>query len=159
MNGIRTAGVAYQPQTTSVAFTEPPLSPAVARPFAAVPAPAPVPVAAPAAPVAQVAPVPQPEPHAAPQVAAPQQPVQAAHAPAPTPAPQDESVAVFVHLSSGERIWAGRFDSDTLAEQRAVEIVRALNRPEPGVWAKFGNRLIRPDAVVSIELAPRRDDA
>jgi len=35
---------------------------------------------------------------------------------------------------------------------------RALNRPEPGVWAKFGNRLIRPDAVVSIELAPRRDD-
>jgi hypothetical protein len=66
---------------------------------------------------------------------------------------------VFVHLSSGERVWAGRFDSDASAEQRAVEIVRALNRPEPGVWAKFGNRLIRPDAVVSIELAPRRDDA
>jgi hypothetical protein len=159
VNGIRTAGVAYQPQTASVAFTEPPLSPPVARPFAAVPVQAPAPVAAPAAPVAHVAPVPQPEPHAAPQVAAPQQPVQAAHAPAPTPAPQDESVAVFVHLSSGERIWAGRFDSDVLAEQRAIEIVRALNRPEPGVWAKFGNRLIRPDAVVSIELAPRRDDA
>jgi hypothetical protein len=117
-----------------------------------------VPVAAPAAPVAQVAPVPQPEPHDAPQVAAPQQPVQAAQAPAPTPAPQDESVAVFVHLSSGERIWAGRFGSDVLAEQRAIEIVRALNRPEPGVWAKFGNRLIRPDAVVSIELAPRREE-
>ena len=119
-----------------------------------------MPVAAPAAPVAQVAPVPQPEPHDAPQVAAPQQPVQAAQAPAPapTPAPQDESVAVFVHLSSGERIWAGRFDSDVLAEQRAIEIVRALNRPEPGVWAKFGNRLIRPGAVVSIELAPRREE-
>ena len=70
-----------------------------------------------------------------------------------------ETVAVFVHLSSGERIWAGRFDSDALAEQRAIEIVRALNRPEPGVWAKFGNRLIRPGAVVSIELAPRREDA
>ena len=158
MNGIPTAGVAYQPQTASVAFTEPPLSPPVGRPIAAVPVQAPVPVAAPAAPVAQVAPVPQPEPHAAPQVAAPQQPVQAAHAPAPTPAPLDESVAVFVHLSSGERIWAGRFESDALAEQRAVEIVRALNRPEPGVWAKFGNRLIRPDAVVSIELAPRREE-
>ena len=157
MNGIRTAGVAYQPQTASVAFTEPPLSPPVARPFA-VPTQDPVPVAAPAAPVAQVAPVPQPEPDAAPQVAAPQQPVQAAYAPTPTPAPQDESVAVFVHLSSGERIWAGRFDSDLLAEQRAIEIVRALNRPEPGVWAKFGNRLIRPDAVVSIELAPRREE-
>lgn len=160
MNGIRTAGVAYQPQTTSVAFTEPPLSPPVGRPFAAVPVQAPVPVAAPAAPVAQVAPVPQPEPHDAPQLAAPQQPVQAAQAPAPAPrpAPQDESVAVFVHLSSGERIWAGRFDSDVLAEQRAIEIVRALNRPEPGVWAKFGNRLIRPGAVVSIELAPRREE-
>lgn len=152
MNAIRTAGVAYQPQTTSVAFTEPPLSPPVARPFAAAPAPAPVPVA-------QVAPVPQPEPPAAPQVAAPQQPVQAVQAaPTPVASTQHESVAIFVRLSSGERIWAGRFESDALAEQRAVEIVRALNRPEPGVWAKFGNRLIRPDAVVSIELAPRRDD-
>ena len=149
MNGIRTAGVAYQPQAASVAFTEPPLSPPAARPFAAVPTP----------PVAQVAPVPQPEPPAAPQVAAPQQPVHAVQAsPAPLAAPQDESVAVFVHLSSGQRIWAGRFESGTLAEQRAVEIVRALNRPEPGVWAKFGNRLIRPDAVVSIELAPRREE-
>jgi len=160
VNGIPTAGVAYQPQTASVAFTEPPLSPPVGRPFAAVPVQAPVPITAPAAPVAQVAPVPQPEPHhAAREVAAPQQPVQAAHAPAPRPSPLDESVAVFVHLSSGERVWAGRFDSDALAEQRAVEIVRALNRPEPGVWAKFGNRLIRPGAVVSIELAPRREDA
>ena len=158
MNGIRTAGVAYQAQTTSVAFTEPPLSPPVARPFAAVPAQAPVPVAAPVTPVAQVAPVPQPEPPAAQQVAAPQQPVQAVPAPTPLDAPQDESVAVFVHLSSGERIWAGRFDSGVIAEQRAVDIVRALNRPEPGVWAKFGNRLIRPEAVVSIELAPRREE-
>jgi hypothetical protein len=69
-----------------------------------------------------------------------------------------QTVAVFLHLSSGERIWAGRFDSTDLAEQRATEIVRALNRPEPGVWAKFGNRLIRPSAVVSIELAPRREN-
>jgi hypothetical protein len=90
-------------------------------------------------------------------VAAPAQPVSAVHAPAPV-APLDESVAVFVHLSSGERIWAGRFDSPVLAEQRAIDIVRALNRPEPGVWAKFGNRLIRPEAVVSIELAPRREE-
>jgi hypothetical protein len=151
VNGIRTAGVAYQPQAASVAFTEPPLSAPAARPLAAVPVQAPVPVA-------QVAPVPQPEPPAAPQVAAPQQPVQSVPAPTPAAAPQDESVAVFVHLSSGERVWAGRFDSGTLAEQRAVELVRAINRPEPGVWAKFGNRLIRPEAVVSIELAPRRED-
>ena len=158
VNGIRTAGVAYQPQSGSVAFTEPPLSPPAARPFAAVPVQAPVPVAAPVAPVAQVAPVPPPDPPAAPQPAVPQQPVQAVQAPAPVAMPRDQSVAVFVHLSSGERVWAGRFDSGELAEQRAVDIVRALNRPEPGVWAKFGNRLIRPEAVVSIELAQRRED-
>lgn len=150
MNGIRTAGVAYQPQAATVAFTEPPLSPPVSRPAAAFPAQAPVPVAAPFAPVAQ------PAPPVAPP-AAPPQPAQAVHAPTPS-APPDESVAVFVHLSSGERIWAGRFDSAAIAEQRATDIVRALNRPEPGVWAKFGNRLIRPDAVVSIELAPRREE-
>jgi hypothetical protein len=63
-----------------------------------------------------------------------------------------------VHLTSGERIWAGRFESTESAERRAGEIVHALNRPEPGVWAKFGNRLIRPDAVVSIEFAARRED-
>ena len=141
VNGIPTAGVAYQPQATSIAFTEPPLSPPLG-----------------VAPVAQVAPVPQPEPPAPQPVAAPQPPVQAMQAPTPTPAPQDESVAVFIHLSSGERIWAGRFDTGVLAEQRAHDIVRAINRPEPGVWAKFGNRLIRPDAVVSLELAPRRED-
>ena len=136
MNGIRTAGVAYQAQGGTVAFTEPPLSPPVRRPVEAVPAQAPVPVAEPAPPAAL--------------------PAQAMHAPTPV-APVDESVAVFLHLSSGERIWAARFDSPAIAEQRATDIVRALNRPEPGVWAKFGNRLIRPEAVVSIELAPRRE--
>jgi hypothetical protein len=72
--------------------------------------------------------------------------------------PVDETVAVFLYLRGGARIWAGRFESLDLAERRAHEIVRALIRPEPGVWAQFGNRLIRPDAVVSIELAPRRED-
>jgi hypothetical protein len=84
--------------------------------------------------------------------------VQATVPSAPTPSPVDQTVAIFLHLSSGERIWAGRFDSMQLAEQRGAEIVGALNRPEPGVWAKFGNRLIRPEAVVSIELASRRED-
>jgi hypothetical protein len=150
MNSIGTAGVAYQRQASTVAFTEPPISAPVSRPFASVPAQAPVPVAAPVAPVAPVA-------QAAPPAAYPPQPVQAVQAPTPAVL-TDESIAVFIRLSSGERIWAGRFDSATIAEQRAADIVRALNRPEPGVWAKFGNRLIRPDAVVSIELAPRREE-
>lgn len=150
MNSIGTAGVAYQPQASTVAFTEPPLSAPVTRPFAAVPAQAPVPVAAPVAPVAPVV-------QAAPPAAYSAQPAQVAQAPTPA-ALTEESIAVFMRLSNGQRIWAGRFDSAVLAEQRATDIVRALNRPEPGVWAKFGNRLIRPDAVISIELALRREE-
>jgi hypothetical protein len=139
VNNLRTAvGAEYQPQATTVAFVEPPVSAAPTNPLVA---------AAPAPPPAQaVVPVPAPRPE--------QQQTLQAEAVAPQ---SEETVAVFLHLSSGERIWAGRFASSELADQRAGEIVRALNRPEPGVWAKFGNRLIRPEAVVSIELAQRRD--
>ena len=149
MNNLRTAdGAGYQPQA-STAYVEPPLSPAPANRQVA-PAPAPTPAVAP------VAPVPPPTPAVAPVVAP--QPVQMQQQ-ADAVAPQtDETVAVFLHLSSGERIWAGRFASTELADERAREIVGALNRPEPGVWAKFGNRLIRPEAVVSIELAQRREE-
>ncbi len=145
MNNLRTAvGAEFQPQATTVAFVEPPVSPASANhQVAAAPVPAPAPIVAPVAPVppaqtVEPTPAPQPVEHQALQA--------------------EETVAVFLHLSSGERIWAGRFASSEPAEQRAAEIVRALNRPEPGVWAKFGNRLIRPEAVVSIELAQRRED-
>ena len=145
MNNLRTAvGAEYQPQATTVAFVEPPVSAAPANHLvAAAPVPVPAPIAAPVAPVppaqaVATVPAPRSEEHQALQA--------------------EETVAVFLHLSSGERIWAGRFASSELADQRAGEIVRALNRPEPGVWAKFGNRLIRPEAVVSIELAQRRED-
>jgi hypothetical protein len=142
----------------AVAYAEPPVSPPVSRPIASVPTPAPVHTATPAAPA--------PMASAAPSA----QPVVPAVAPAPTtepaPAPQtparpeplDQTVAVFLNLRGGARIWAGRFDTPEAAEQKAAEIVRALVRPEPGMWATFGNRLIRPTAVVSIELAPRRED-
>ena len=109
---------------------------------------APVPAAAPiVAPVAPVPPAQTVEPTSAPQPVEQQASLSA-----------EETVAVFLHLSSGERIWAGRFASSEPASSAPREIVRALNRPEPGVWAKFGSRLIRPEAVVSIELAQRRED-
>jgi hypothetical protein len=152
VNNLRTAvGAEYQPQATTVAFVEPPVSAAPANHLvAAAPVPAPAPVAAP------VAPVPPPAQAVVPVPAPEHEQQQALQAEAVVPR-SEETVAVFLHLSSGERIWAGRFASSELADQRAGEIVRALNRPEPGVWAKFGNRLIRPEAVVSIELAQRRD--
>ena len=118
------------------AFQRPvPVAPRAVQPLAPVPAPAPVAPVAPPAPVQPPAPV------------------------APVPAPAvDQSIAVFLHLSSGERLFVGRYATEALAVQRAEEIVRTLVRPEPGVWAKFGQRLIRPEAVVSIELANRLDD-
>jgi hypothetical protein len=149
VNNLRTIGGGAQ---IAVAYAEPPVSPPVSRPIAAVPTPAPVHTATPASPMASAVPSAQPvAPAIAPTpVPAPQTPAQ--------PAPVDQTVAVFLRLKSGERIWAGRFDSLDLAEERATELVRGLVRPEPGVWAKFGNRLIRPTAVVSIELSPRRED-
>jgi hypothetical protein len=149
VNNLRTIGGGAG--QLAIAYAEPPVSAPVNRPIAAVPTAATVHVVTP---VASVAPSAQPvEPEVAPTptpAPAPQAPVH--------PAPVDQSVAVFLHLRGGARIWAGRFESPDLADQRATEIVRALNRPEPGVWAKFGNRLIRPEAVVSVELAPRRED-
>jgi hypothetical protein len=152
VNNLRTIGGGAG--QLAVAYAEPPVSPPVSRPIAAVPAPATVHIVPSVAPVAAVASSAQP---VAPAVAPPPTPAPEPQAPV-QPASVDQTVAVFIHLSNGERIWAGRFESPDLAEQRASDIVRALNRPEPGVWAKFGNRLIRPRAVVSIELAPRRED-
>jgi hypothetical protein len=141
VNHLRTApGLAPTP---SLSYSEPPVSPTPinARPVAYQPV---VPIAPP------------------PPTRLPVQPPAAVQPPAPAPPPPapavDQSVAVFLHLSSGERLWVGRYDTEALAVQRAEQIVRTLVRPEPGVWAKFGQRLIRPEAVVSIELANRRED-
>jgi hypothetical protein len=151
----------------AAAYAEPPLSPPVSPSSSRHVAPAQAPALAPVAPVTQppaqsAAPAAVPSPTVPAAPAAPAAPAPSSvlqeQAQGPSPAAADQTVAIFLHLSSGERIWAGRFDTAQLAEQRAEEIVRALNRPEPGVWAKFGNRLIKPDAVVSIEIAPRRED-
>lgn len=151
MNNLRTIGGGGN--QIAVAYAEPPVSPPVSRPMAAA-----TPAAVHVAPVAPVASMPQPSQPEAPAVAPPAAAPEPVSQPAGQAVPVDETVAVFLYLRGGARIWAGRFESLDLAEQRAHEIVRALIRPEPGVWAQFGNRLIRPDAVVSIELAPRRED-
>jgi hypothetical protein len=124
------------------------------------PAEAPVPAAVPTPAPAPTPPAPAPAfPPAEPVAAAPLAPASVAEPQPATPAPAPaQSVAIFLHLTSGERIFAARLASEEEATERARAIVRALVRPEPGVWAKFGDRLVRPDSVVSIELAKRRDD-
>ena len=126
--------------------------PAPAPVFVAPPAPAPVVEAPPPAPVAPAPPAP---------VA--QAPVAPAPAPVEAPAPRapvvaaDTSVGVFLNLEDGARIWAGRFDSLEDAERHAQSLTESLVRPEPGVWPRFGDQLVRPDAVVSVEVSPREN--
>ena len=76
---------------------------------------------------------------------------------APAAAGADTSVGVFLNLEDGARIWAGRFDSLEDAEQHAQNLTESLVRPEPGVWPRFGDQLVRPDAVVSVEVSPREE--
>ncbi|MEP7335996.1 MAG: hypothetical protein ABI717_09475 [Actinomycetota bacterium] len=148
-----------------------PVAQAPAAPAPVVEAPAPVPPApvaqapaapppvfveapAPPAPVVQAPPPPAP----APVVQAPAAPAPVVEAPAPrAPVAVDTSVGVFLNLEDGARIWAGRFDSLEDAERHARNLTESLVRPEPGVWPRFGDQLVRPDAVVSVEVSPREE--
>ncbi len=168
LSALRTAKASYPsvaaPAAPPAAVAQPPASapaPVEPPPMAPVPvaeapaAPAPVePPPAPPAPVAQAPVAPAP----APVVEAPAPPAQLVEAPAaPAPAASDTSVGVFLNLEDGARIWAGRFDSLEEAERHAQQLTESLVRPEPGVWPRFGDQLVRPDAVVSIEVSPREE--
>lgn len=77
-----------------------------------------------------------------------------------TAAPEtgEEAAAVFLALQGGGRVRVGPFTSMEACRKRADEIMDLFNRPEPGVWPRFGNRLVRPEAVAAIEISRRRDD-
>lgn len=136
-------------QAAKQAFVAPP--PAAHEPPA-------IPVAPPPA-----AHAPPPVPVAPPPVAPPPPP---ASEPAPIAAPPivqtgseaNGSVGVFLNLADGERLWVGRFANADAGEEHAAEIIDALMRPEPGVWPRFGNRLVRPGSVVAVEVSRRRDE-
>jgi hypothetical protein len=102
------------------------------------PAPAPPPLAA--------VPEPAPEPMSAPET----EPIaESEREPEPEPAAQAHA-AVFVRLTSGERIAAGGFDGQEAAEARAKELMDALDAN--GEWPQLEGRYVRPDAVVSIDV-------
>jgi hypothetical protein len=176
LEALRSAKQSYTPGTPAPAVAEAPVAPApVAQAPAAPAAPAPEPVApiveAPVAapPVAAAPPAPAPVVEAPPPAPEPVAQAPVAPAPAPAPAPvveapparakdsADTSVGVFLNLEDGARIWAGRFDSLEEAEQHAQNLTESLVRPEPGVWPRFGDQLVRPDAVVSVEVSPREE--
>jgi hypothetical protein len=84
----------------------------------------------------------EPEAPAAPKVPTP--------APTPTPTPSSTKANVYVRLTSGERIFAGQFDSVETAERRARELMIAVDTP--GNWPRVEGRYIKPDTVVSIDV-------
>ncbi len=120
----------------------------------------------PAPPVA--APVAPPVPAPVAQFEAAPAPARPAPAPAPAPAPvfvaspppsaaTPQSVGVFLHMEDGERVWVGRFESQEAGERHAQQLIDSLMRPEPGVWPRFGDRLVRPESVVGVEVSVRTD--
>jgi hypothetical protein len=149
---LRRAKAAHAPQPQAPAPAPAPVAPAPVQPVAPPPA----------EPVQQFA-APAPPPPA--PVAAPQ-PAPVVDAPRVAPpiietngnGSNGGSVGVFLTLTDGERIWVGRFASAEAGERRAQEVIDELMRPEPGVWPRFGNRLVRPDSVVAVEVSKRSDD-
>jgi hypothetical protein len=145
---LRRAKAAYAAPEPAPA-SEPP-APAVE--FVAPAPPPPAPVTRP--PVEAVAPEPPPV------AAVPEPPVRSAPPIVQTNenGANESSVGVFLTLTDGERIWVGRFADAEAGERRAHEVIDELMRPEPGVWPRFGNRLVRPESVVAVEVSKRRED-
>jgi hypothetical protein len=73
------------------------------------------------------------------------------------PEVEDESVSVFLNVENGERLRVALFASESEAQLHAQELVESLVRPQPGVWPRFGRWLVRPEAVVSIQVERRQD--
>jgi hypothetical protein len=96
-----------------------------------------------------------PEPQAAleSQAPEPQVALEPPARPVPPAAPKPGAVSkasVFVRLTSGERISGGQFESQEAAEQRARELMIAIDAG--GDWPRVDGRFIKPDAVVSIDV-------
>ena len=157
---------------------EAPVAPAVEAvpPILEQAAPAPV---APAVPVEPQAAVVQPPPAPEPVLQPPVAPPPAAEVPAAVPAPpvetpppveapaaqapvQDEPVstsAVLLRLRDGETLEVGTFQSAAEAAARAQEVVTQITAAESnGTWPFFGQRYLRPDSILSVDLFEESDE-
>jgi hypothetical protein len=73
------------------------------------------------------------------------------------PEPDNESVSVFLNVENGERLRVAHFATEPEANLHAQELVESLVRPEPGVWPRFGRWIVRPEAVVSVQVERRQN--
>jgi hypothetical protein len=68
-----------------------------------------------------------------------------------------ETVDVYLNVENGERLRVAHFATEPEAQLHAQELVESLVRPEPGVWPRFGRWLVRPEAIVSVQVERRHD--
>lgn len=68
-----------------------------------------------------------------------------------------ESVDVYLNVENGERLRVAQFATEPEAQLHAQELVESLVRPEPGVWPRFGRWLVRPEAIVSVQVERRHE--
>jgi hypothetical protein len=76
---------------------------------------------------------------------------------APPSPERTESVDVYLNVENGERLRVAHFATESEAQLHAQELVESLVRPEPGVWPRFGRWLVRPEAIVSVQVERRHD--
>jgi len=69
----------------------------------------------------------------------------------PPPAPGAEQRRVVIRLRDGETILVGMAPTLERATAVARDWIDRLNVPE-GEWPKVGDRFIRPDAIVSVDV-------
>ena len=163
-----------QPQSEPAADPEPVLEPAAMveplRALAPVPAPeplpAPEPIASPEpAPLPEPTPPPAPYPPAAAQPEAEPEPEPAPDTPEPvvpeTPVAEAESTTlwrVLIRLTNGERVDAGDFPDPEAAKQHAKSLITQVAEAEQGDWPFISGRFLKPDTIVSVDIAEHDGD-
>jgi len=73
--------------------------------------------------------------------------------PDPPRAPQRQAYVVAARLESGERIEIAAHPDADAARAEATALMRYL-RESRGDWPYLGNRFVRPEAIVSVDVEP-----
>ena len=82
--------------------------------------------------------------------------------PAPEPAQEAAPAAthhVFLRLRDGETLQVGTFATPAEASAWAQDVVRQVAAAEgDSTWPFFANRFLRPDTIVSVDLAEESEE-
>jgi len=85
-------------------------------------------------------------------------PVAASAAPEQAVAPPSTRTRVLALLANGERVEVASAPDAAAALAQARSFILSLDERRPGEWPFAGRRFLRPDAIVSVDVAePRRD--